>query len=157
MWAGSGWRNPHRLTHILCLKCTDLLMDPAHYIIGVDRTQMMKINHRGGARVNYISALPNSTISFGKKQKLLLALGSNMREWCLGEEWQWRDCQWKHWKILDIWCWAWKRGGRKSRRFSRREKYLRTGIWKMHMLHTHARKKVMVETLQSKLKYLVST
>lgn len=93
MWAGSGGRNPHCLTHILCLKCTDLLMDPTHYIIGVDKTQMMKINHRGCAGVNYISALPNGTVSSGKKQKLLLALRSNVREWCLGQEWQWRDCQ----------------------------------------------------------------
>lgn len=39
-------KDVHRLTHILCLKCTDLLMDPTHYIIGVARTQMTKINHR---------------------------------------------------------------------------------------------------------------
>lgn len=40
------------------LKCTDLLMDPTHYIIGVARTQMTKINHGVDARVNYSSALP---------------------------------------------------------------------------------------------------
>lgn len=47
------------------LKCTDLLMDPTHYIIGVARTQMTKINHGGDARVNYSSALPNSTSALG--------------------------------------------------------------------------------------------
>lgn len=78
MGAGSGWRNVYHLTCILCLKCTDLLMDPTHYVIGVARTQMTKINHRGDARVNYSSVLPNGTISSGKQQKLLLVLGSNM-------------------------------------------------------------------------------
>lgn len=52
---------------IFCLKCTDLLMDPTHYISGVARTQMTKINHGDDARVNYSSALPNSTISSGRQ------------------------------------------------------------------------------------------
>ena len=114
-------------------------MDPTHYFIGVARTQMTKINHRGDARVNYTRALPNCTISSVKQQKLLLALGSNMRVCCLGKERQSGDCQWKDWEILHVWRWAWKRRGRNSRRFSRRKtsKYLRTGIWNMHLLHTH--------------------
>lgn len=76
-------------------------MDPTHYIIGVARTQMTKINHRGDAWVNYSSALANGTISSGKQQKLLLALGSNMREWCLGEERQGGDCHFQ--KIGKYW------------------------------------------------------
>lgn len=58
----------------LCLKCTDLLMDPTHYIIGSAWIQMTKINHRGDARVNYSSALPNSTISSGKQQKTIVGV-----------------------------------------------------------------------------------
>lgn len=81
-------------------------MDLTHYIIGIARTQMTKINHRGDAWVNYSSALPNGTISSGRQQKLLLAWGSNMREWCLGEERQWGDCHFqrigKYW-LCGVW------------------------------------------------------
>lgn len=88
MGAGSGWRNVHHLTGILCLKCTDLLVDPTHYIIGVPRTRMTNINHRCDARVYYSSTCPNGSIISGKQQKLLLAIGSNARDWCLGEKQQ---------------------------------------------------------------------
>ena len=132
-------------------------MDPTHYIIGVARTQMIKINHRGDARVNYSSALSNGTISSGKQQKLLSVLGSNMRVvfgrgaavqrlpvkglentgyMTLGLEERWEEEQ----KV-----------------FKKRDLEISQNRYLKDVFSSHARKKVMVETLQSKLKYPVST